>query len=443
MDHQHVNETVIREAKKLGADDAVSLSAVSDEQMVRFANNSLTVAKRITETGLLVYLTKNKRRVVGASSNPEESSVKGFVQKLFKSLKGLPPEPNYSPLPSKRRKYGPTGGFDGKIAEVEKQISELAGESIDAASRAGAARSAGAIEASLASCYLMTSTGIEGHDKRSKILLNIRSFLDHESSGHGLSCSSTLAGFRPGEAGKKAGEDAKKMANPKRPEQGEYGILMSPTVASNLIALVGDFSSAFSVDAGTSYLAGKLGKKVASSVFTLKDHGWIRGGLGGRAFDDEGSPSQSTTIIERGVLKNYLHNLTTSKKSKTKSTGNAGWIEPNPWNLEVSAGDSAFDELVSEMRKGIILTSNWYTRFTNYRTGEFSTVPRDGAYLVEKGEVKGALNGLRVSDTLERMFSSVRSMTKDRDWIEWWEVHTPTLCPWVLVDGVRVTRAYG
>ena len=107
MDHQHVNETVVREAKKLGADDAVSLSAVSDEQMVRFANNSLTVAKRITETGLLVYLTKNKRRVVGASSNPEESSVKGFVQKLFKSLKGLPPEPNYSPLPSKRRKYGP------------------------------------------------------------------------------------------------------------------------------------------------------------------------------------------------------------------------------------------------------------------------------------------------------------------------------------------------
>ncbi len=442
MDHQHVNETVVREAKKLGADDAVALSVVSDEQMLRFANNSLTVAKRITETGLLVYLTKNRRRVIGASSNPEESSVRGFVQKLFKSLKGLPAEPNYSPLPTKRRKYGPAGGFDRKISEVEKEISEFTKESIDAASGAGAARSAGAIEASLASCYLMTSTGIEGHDKSSKILLNIRSFLDHESSGHGLSCSSTLAGFRPAEAGRRAGEDAKKMAHPKRPEEGEYGILMSPTVASNLIALIGDFSSAFSVDAGTSYLAGKLGKKVASSIFTLKDHGSIRGGLGGRVFDDEGTATQSTTIIERGVLNNYLHNLTTSKKSKTKSTGNAGWIEPNPWNLEVSPGDSTYDELVSETRRGIILTSNWYTRFKNYKTGEFSTVPRDGAYLVEGGRVVRGLKGLRLSDSLERIFSSTRLISRSREWIEWWEVDTPTLTPWILVDGVKITRAY-
>ena len=42
----------------------------------------------------------------------------------------------------------------------------------------------------------------------------------------------------------------------------------------------------------------------------------------------------------------------------------------------MSAGDSGYDEMVKEMKLGIILTSNWYTRFTNYRTGEFSTVPQ-------------------------------------------------------------------
>jgi PmbA protein len=99
--------------------------------------------------------------------------------------------------------------------------------------------------------------------------------------------------------------------------------------------------------------------------------------------------------------------------------------------------------MVREMKHGIILTSNWYTRFTNYRTGEFSTVPRDGAYLVENGRVKKPLSGLRVSDSLERMFSSVKLLSKEREWIEWWEVDTPTLTPWVLVDGVNVTRAYG
>ena len=114
-----------------------------------------------------------------------------------------------------------------------------------------------------------------------------------------------------------------------------------------------------------------------------------------------------------------------------------------PWNLEIGAGDSSYREMVGEMKKGMILTSNWYTRFTSYQTGEFSTVPRDGAYLVENGEITGPLNSLRISDTLERMFSSVESLSKEREWIQWWEVDVPTLCPWVLVGGVRVTKAYG
>jgi PmbA protein len=186
-----------------------------------------------------------------------------------------------------------------------------------------------------------------------------------------------------------------------------------------------------------------MGKKVASDSFSLTDHGRTPGGLGGRGFDDEGTPTQSTKIIEGGVLKSYLHNLTTAKRFKTESTGNAGWIEPDAWNLEVGAGDSTYPEMVKEMKRGIILTSNWYTRFTNYRTGEFSTVPRDGTFLVEGGRVTKPLSGLRMSDSLERIFSSVALLSKQREWIQWWEVDTPTLCPWVLVDGVKITKAYG
>jgi len=118
-------------------------------------------------------------------------------------------------------------------------------------------------------------------------------------------------------------------------------------------------------------------------------------------------------------------------------------VDPHPWNLEVSPGDSSFDEMVREMKRGIVLTSNWYTRFKNYRTGEFSTVPRDGAYLVENGKITRALKGMRAGDDLIRMFSSVELLSKAREWIQWWEVDTPTLCPWMLIGGVTITRAYG
>ncbi|MDV3244072.1 MAG: TldD/PmbA family protein [Nitrososphaerales archaeon] len=442
MDPDRLNEIAVAAAKKLNVDDAVALSVDNSERMVRFANNSATVIKHVKETELTVYLAKDSRRAIASTSNPDEANVKRFVADLFASLKGLP-KSDYVPLPDRAMRYRPSKQrFDRRIANVGSRLPELAGAAIAASLDAGAQRSAGVIEASAVSFSILTSTGTRGADARTSITLNIRSFADNDASGHGLSCSSTLSGFNPGEAGRRAGDAAKKTVKASAPEPGDYQVLLSPVVASNLIETVASAASAFSVDAGISYLAEKLDKRVAAESFGLTDHGSLEGALGGRSFDDEGMPTGSTRIIEGGTLKGYLHNLTTAKKWKTQTTGNAGLVSPHPWNLEVSPGNSSYDEMVREMKRGVILTSNWYTRFKNYRTGEFSTVPRDGAYLVENGAVVGALKGMRLSDDLLRMFSSVRLLSRDREWVEWWEVDTPTLCPWVLVDGARITRAY-
>jgi len=439
-----LNEIAISTSKKLGVDDAVALTSQGSEKMVRFANNSLTVVKNMNETELYVYLAKDKRRVLASTSNPEESNVKAFVKNLFESLQTLPAGGEYAPLPEKVFRYSPSeNGYDKKIERIGGDIAELAKEAIDSATKNGGKRSAGAVVASVGTSSILTTSGTRGRDKGSSITLNIRSFSENDASGHGLSCASRLSKFDPIEAGRRAGENARRMTNAKEPEAGEYQVLMSPTVASNLLELIGGFASAFSVDAGISYLAEKLGKKVASETLSLRDHGKIEGGLDGRAFDDEGMPTQTTPIIQDGVLKNYLHNLTTAKKyGRKNSTGNAGAIDPHPWNLEVGAGDSDYDEMLKSVKRGVVLTSNWYTRFKNYRTGEFSTVPRDGAYLVANGTVTQALKGMRVSDTLERIFTSVQLISKAREWVKWWEVETPTLCPWILVDGVKITRAY-
>ena len=442
LDQAHANETVIETAKKLGTDDAISLMVVSDETMARFANDSITVTKNINDASVLVYLAKNRRRIVGASSNPDDASIKLFVRRLYDSLLSLPEEPDFARIPTRARSFRSRGRRVAK-ASVNQEVPDYASRAIEAARSAGAKRTAGSVESSHSVLRLLTSSGTTGVDEGSKLLLNVRAFAEKEASGHGLSCSSSLGGFDPEEAGRRAGEHAKRMRNPKRPEEGTYQVLMSPTVASNLVSLIGDFASAFSVDAGVSYLVGKLNKKVASPGFALKDHGQLESALDTRTFDDEGLPTQSTPIIEDGVLRNYLHNLTTARKFGAKSTGNAGWIDPQPWNLEVGTGDSSYEEMVTQVKHGIILTSNWYTRFTNYRTGEFSTVPRDGSYLVENGRITTAVNGLRISDTLERMFSAVESVSKKREWIQWWEVDVPTLCPWILVGGVKVTKAYG
>jgi PmbA protein len=442
-DLDELNQTAVSTAKGLKVDDVVAISARSADSMIRFANNSLSVVNRVEEAELSVYLAKDKKKAIASTSNLNVAAVRKFVRDLFASMKGLP-ESEYAPLADRGTKYSPSSlSYDRKLEDVEDELPEMAKTAIDSAILAGGKRSAGVINAGKATVAILTSTGTRGHDSRTAITLNVRSFAENEASGHGLSCSSSLKGFDPQGAGRRAGEGAKSMLGASEPEAGKYEVLLSPEVASNLIETVAAAASAFSVDAGTSYLVDKVGKQVAAEGFSLTDHGVTEGGLSGRVFDDEGTRTRSNRIIEKGVLTGYLHNLTTAKKWKTKSTGNAGFVTPHPWNLEVARGDSSYDEMVGEMKRGIVLTSNWYTRFKNYRTGEFSTVPRDGAYLVEGGKVTRSLKGMRAGDDLQRMFSSVKMLSKDREWIEWWEVEIPTLCPWILVDGVSITRAYG
>ena len=438
------NEFGVKVAKRLGADEAILMTVFSDERMARFANSSVTVTKNISESGQVVYLAKGGRRIIGSSSNPERASLERFIELLFKSMMSLPKDPGYVPLPAKGMSFGGRDGHDRKLDDAEGLLSGYVEEAVGSATEAGARRTAGSLEAGVTRHHLLSTTGTVGSDASAKILLNIRAFTDKDASGHGLSCSATVRGFDPGLAGKRAGSHSKRMRNARQlPQEGRLEVLMSPTVAANLLGLVGEFASAFSVEAGTSYLVDKLGKKVASESVDLTDMGRGDGCLDSRTFDDEGQPTQTTKVVEGGVLKSYLHNLSTAKRFKAKSTGNAGLVDPSPWNLEVGAGDSTYAEMVSEIGHGLVLTSNWYTRFKSYRTAEFSTVPRDGTYLVEKGEVKAPIKGIRISDSLERMFSSVRLLSKDREWVQWWEVDTPTLCPWVLVDGVTVTKAYG
>ena len=72
-----------------------------------------------------------------------------------------------------------------------------------------------------------------------------------------------------------------------------------------------------------SFLAGKLGEKVACENLTVIDDGTIPGLFGTSPFDDEGVPSRRTVVIERGVLKSYLLNTYAARKLGMKTTGNA------------------------------------------------------------------------------------------------------------------------
>jgi len=93
-----------------------------------------------------------------------------------------------------------------------------------------------------------------------------------------------------------------------------------------------------------------------------------------------------------------------------RSTGNAGWIYPRPWNLEVEGGEVKEEDLTSG---NVILVNNcWYTRFQNRAEGRFSTVTRDATVIYRNGSPAGVVGRTRIADTLVNLIRNVESRSK-------------------------------
>jgi len=428
-------------AESLQVDDYSVLLYLDDQAQARFSNNSLTVVNKLLTKELVVYISKGRKRIVGSLSTMNRESVEGFIERLHASMMAGGGESQFPRLPKGPFKYSYNGDFDPSVADLD--LADMSSRAVDAALEAGAKRVAGSLTAGVSTVWIKTSTGAEASEERSRCLLNVRAFTDRDASGHGLSVATTLKEFSPEEAGKVAGENSRAARHPEEVEEGDYSVIFGPTVAANLIQHVGQATSAFNVDAGLSFFAGQLGKKVAVDGFNLVDHGQVRNGVHSRSFDDEGVPTRSNVLIEGGVLKTYIHNSATAAKHGAEPTGNAGMIEPRLWNLEVGEGTYTLDEMIEETKRGIYVTNNWYTRFQSYATGEYSTLPRDAAWLVEGGALKHPVVGLRINGAIPRQLTSIDAIGRERKWVQWWEVEVPTLMPAIRVPSVRITKATG
>jgi len=247
--------------------------------------------------------------------------------------------------------------------------------------------------------------------------------------------------FKPKEAGEKAAELAVQSRNPVEGKAGKYDVIFDPLAAAPILEQVGNAASMYAIESGTSFFEGRLNKKVGSDIVTIFDDGKLAGGIGSTAYDEEGIPSQKTTHIRLGVLRNYLHNTSTSRKYEVQTTGNAGLICPRPWNVVMDKGTYDINELIRQTKNGLYVTNMWYFEFQNEKTGEFSAMPRDAVFKIENGEITGAVTGLRLCDTIPNILNNVDGITEKREQISSWDTEVPVKCGHILVRGMTMTKS--
>lgn len=433
-----VNDEVMGTLRRLGVENGVVTTVRSEEGLLRFSNDRMTVLDLLDRSTVSIFVRENGRKAATSLSSDDTAKVLEATESLVKELRRHGSGVDV-PLPR-----GPFGASRSSH-EVEgidlEWMTDTASQAIDAARMSGASRSAGSMRSAVNHIHLSTTAGAEAQACLPEIEISMRSFTEEGSSGHGLMVGAVKGDIDPIEVGEEAGGIASMSRHMVDLDAGRHDAVLAPMVFADLVSQVGSMASAFYVDMGMSFLRDRVGEQVASPLLSLSDDPTLQGTLGQRPFDDEGVPTRRNDILVDGILQGYLHNSQTAHGQGTESTANAGLIAPHPFNLVIGQGRGDLQGLMDEMGTGLVVTNAWYLRYQNHATGEFSVIPRDAVLYVKDGEVKGAVKGLRISDVLPSLLTDIEALGADRRWVRWWEVDTPTLSPSAWIRDVGFTRS--
>jgi TldD protein len=147
----------------------------------------------------------------------------------------------------------------------------------------------------------------------------------------------------------------------------------------------------------TSAFAGLLGQRVAGDQCTVVDNGTLPGRRGSVNMDDEGTPTQCTTLIENGILKGYLQDHLSSHLTRAQATGNgrresyAHMPMPRMTNTYMLAGQHEPEDIIRSVKRGLYAV-NFGGGQVDITNGKF-VFSASESYLIEDGRITAPVKG--------------------------------------------------
>jgi len=200
------------------------------------------------------------------------------------------------------------------------------------------------------------------------------------------------------EAARTAAAEAVTMLEAKPSPSGNMPVVLFPGWGGVLMhEAVGHGLEGDSIYRGTSIFAGKVGQRVASDQVTLIDDSSWPNARGTTDFDDEGTPGNRNVLIEKGVLKGFMHDLISARLLNAPPTGNGRresyryFPIPRMTNTFLANGTAKSDDIVSDTKKGLYVKA-LSGGSVDTTTGEFNFTVRE-AYLIEDGKITTPVSG--------------------------------------------------
>jgi len=238
----------------------------------------------------------------------------------------------------------------------------------------------------------------------------------------------------PEKVGKVAAERTLRRLGARKAKTAQVPIVFDPMVSTSILEHIFEGVNGDSVYRGASFLAGKLGQKIAGGNVNIIDDGTIVGGFGTSPFDGEGVPTRRTVVVENGVLKSYLLNTYTAKKLGMQTTGNAarglaGTPGIGPGNYFLQPGARTPKALIAGIKEGLYVTE-FLGQGVNLVTGDYSR-GASGMW-ISGGEFAYPVEEITVAGNLKELFFNISEIANDL------EFRGSVAAPTLRVDGLMV-----
>jgi TldD protein len=218
--------------------------------------------------------------------------------------------------------------------------------------------------------------------------------------------------------GETAADRAVKLLDAKPAPSGKFTVVMDQRLVGVFIhEAFGHACEADKVLAGSSIVEGRVGNKMGNESITAIDDPTMKGLYGSFNYDDEGAPTHPRVLIDKGVLKGYLHSIETASRmgEKTNGAARAQDFASTPIvrmsNTYIVPGDCKPEEVFEGMKHGIYAVGSEYG-YVIPANGQF-TFKCEYAHIIENGEPKELIRDVALSGLILEALNNVEAIGQD------------------------------
>jgi predicted Zn-dependent protease len=434
---QDVVEQVLEASR---ADGCIALVDERSEAELRFANNTVTTngTRRDRSVTVIVLREGEGGTSVGIASRSGAGDAVDLLRRAERNAGDAPPAEDAAPLLTPAESAGGGDFGDPPLTTSLAGLGDVLAGLGDAFGRASASgtKLAGFATHKASTVYLASSTGLRLRHAQPTGKLEVVARADGGAR-------SAWAGTGTADLGTVRLEEleerlVRRLGWAERRvelEAGHYEVVIPPDAVADLMVLAGAATSGREAEEGRSVFsapggATRIGESLSPHPFTLRSDpreaglectpflATMASGQDLSVFDN-GLPLERTDWIRGGRLERLQYHRAAAARSGAPVAAPIDNLI-----LELPGATSSVDDLVARTERGLLLTCLWYIREVDPATLLLTGLTRDGVYLVEQGEIVGAVNNFRFNespiDVLSRTIEAGRTeRALSREWNEW------------------------